>query len=80
MMWRRVKEGTPTTSIEPYKAPKIIYKSKPIEKYSLEGEFIKEYPSIRNASIENKIDPKCIRCCLQNKQKQAGGFIYKYKK
>jgi hypothetical protein len=41
--------------------------------------FIKEFTSIQEASVEtNNLDSSLVRCC-QNKQKTAGGYIWKYK-
>jgi len=52
--------------------------SKPILQYTLEGVFIKEYPSIMEARRDN---PKGdIDSCVQGKQKQSGGFQWIYKK
>lgn len=47
-----------------------------IGKYNLEGELIKEYNSIVEAMKETNI--KSIKEVLYNKQKTAGGFIWKY--
>lgn len=40
---------------------------------------IKEYRSINEACIENKIDHKSIRDCLNHKQIHAGGYKWKKK-
>jgi hypothetical protein len=51
--------------------------SKSILQYDLNGNFIKEYPSIMEARRNN---PKGdIDSCVQGKQKQAGGFQWLYK-
>ncbi len=47
-----------------------------IGQYNLEGELIKEYPSIVSATKETKI--LSIKEVLYNKQKTSGGFIWKY--
>lgn len=78
-MWRRVPVGTSKNDIKPYSVKKIKYTPVCVKKYDKEGNFIQEYKSIRSASIDNNIDPKSIRDCLNGKQKQAGGFIYKLK-
>ena len=54
-----------------------LNKSKQITQYSLEGNFIKEWPSVTTAIAETNI--LAIPGCLKNKIKQAGGFIWKYK-
>ena len=51
------------------------YKRK-IEQYNLKNQLIKEFSSIREAMNETKI--KTIGQALQNRQKTAGGFIWKY--
>ncbi len=52
-------------------------RSKVILQYDLEGNFIKEYPSIMEARRNN---PKGdIDSCVQGKQKQAGGYQWVYK-
>ncbi len=47
-----------------------------IGQYNLEGDLIKEYDSIVNATKESGI--QTIKHVLCNKQKMAGGFIWKY--
>ena len=44
-MWRRVIDGYYPMKIEPYKEPYIV----PVEKYSLRGEFIEEFISVKEA-------------------------------
>ena len=53
--------------------------SKPIIQYDLEGNFIKEWPSITEASNLLKINLVCISMVCSNKLKTAGNFIWKYK-
>lgn len=48
---------------------------KKINQYDLKGNFIKEWESISEASKHVKGD---INSFLRGKQKQAGGFIWKY--
>lgn len=53
-------------------------KRKKVLKYDLNGNFIKEYTSMREAAKEN---PKCgtnIGAVCKGKRRQAGGFIWKY--
>jgi hypothetical protein len=50
-----------------------------INQYDLEGNFIKEWPSIRQAGLEIKgTNGETIRKCLKGLQKTAYGFIWKY--
>ncbi len=51
--------------------------SKPIIQYSMDGLFIKEYESISQAVRETGI--KSISDCCLGKQRQSGGFVWKYK-
>jgi hypothetical protein len=49
-----------------------------IKQYSLDGNLIKEYNSIAEASKDINISKGCIQCVLLNKGKTAAGFIWKY--
>lgn len=51
--------------------------SKPIIQYNKDGSFIKEYPSIKDAKRETGICS--IMDNLRNRQRTAGGYIWKYK-
>jgi group I intron endonuclease len=51
--------------------------SKPINQYDLEGNFIKEWESIIEA--KKYIGKGDIYSCCNNRQKTAGGFIWKFK-
>jgi hypothetical protein len=54
--------------------------SKAVIQYDLEGNFIKEYYSIMQASRDNKIsDSNISSVCSGKRFKTAGGFIWKYK-
>ena len=50
---------------------------KSIKQYTLEGEYIKTFSSINEASEVLNISIKSIKNNLTNRQKQAGGFIWK---
>ena len=50
--------------------------NKPILQYDLEGNFIKEWPSISEATRYVKGD---VASCLSKRQKTAGGYIWKFK-
>lgn len=56
--------------------PKI---SKPVLQYTLDMVFVKEYPSISEASRQSNIQQNSINLCCQGKLKTAGGYIWKYK-
>ncbi len=53
---------------------------KSIIQYDLEGNFIREWSSTREASKELNIRETSISQNLTNKQKTSGGYIWKYKK
>ena len=48
--------------------------------YSKSGEFIAEYPSIKEAEKQTGCYQGSICNCCKGKRKSAGGFIWKYKK
>lgn len=58
-------------------------RGKPVLQYDLQGNFIKEYPSYREAQRETGITTIDVVCrgARQKRKKQitAGGFIWKYK-
>lgn len=56
-------------------------KGKPVLQYDSEGNFIKEYPSATEASIQIGINNKNISLVASGKsyRKKAGGFMWKYK-
>lgn len=61
-------------------AGSISKRSKPVLQYSLSGEFIKEFPSIRNASHANSVDHARISfVCMGRRFNSAGGFMWRYK-
>jgi group I intron endonuclease len=62
--------------------PKSFYdkKNKPVIQYDLNNNIIKEWNSIKEASIELNINSGSISNCINMKrQKTAGGFIWKIK-
>ena len=63
-----------------YKEKISIIKSKPVLQYSLNLEFIQEFPSQTYAGkIINKPQSAISECC-SGKRESAYGFIWKYKK
>lgn len=50
-----------------------------ILQFSLDGEFIREFNSIKEASEEISISKSAIVHCLKGKTKKAGGYKWKYK-
>jgi group I intron endonuclease len=57
----------------------IKAKSKTILQYTLEGIFIKEWESGKQASINLNIAQPNINSCCNYKVKSAGGFVWKFK-
>lgn len=56
-----------------------IKKKVPIEQYTLDGKFIKEYPSALDAYKETGIWKESIRNCMNKRSKSAGKYMWKYK-
>ena len=57
----------------------LLAHRKVILQFSLGGEFIKEFNSIKEASEEISISKPAIVHCLKGKTKKAGGYKWKYK-
>lgn len=57
---------------------KIEKQSIPILQFTKSGEFIKEWPSLREASRQLGISHKNICHCLKGRHKSAGGFVWRY--
>ena len=53
--------------------------SKPVEQYTLDGVFVAEYPSIKEAERQTGISNSNICQCCKGNKKSAGGYIWKYK-
>lgn len=52
---------------------------KPVLQYTLDMEFVAEYPSAAEAERQTGIFNTAILQCCKNRYKQAGGYIWKYK-
>lgn len=60
--------------------PKVKnFNNKIIHQFDINGNFLKEWPSAREVERELKILSSAISCCLKNKTKTSGGYIWKYK-
>lgn len=53
---------------------------KPVEQYTIQGQFIKEWEAGKIAAIELGLNYQGISNCALGKSKSSGGFIWKYKK
>lgn len=51
---------------------------KPVDQYSVGGEFIATYIHIYEASEKTGVDRSTISKCCQNEQRKSGGFIWRY--
>lgn len=51
--------------------------SKPVLQYTLDGEFVREWPSIMEAARNGYYQGHVVACC-QGKRKAHKGFIWKY--
>lgn len=62
-----------------YIKPQSKIQNKPIYQYDINGNFIKEYVSIRQAAKENNIDYRPIYLCCENENRLSyKNFIYGY--
>lgn len=75
--WREGKES-PMYGRKPSENTLLAHR-KVILQFSLDGEFIKEFSSIKEASGEIGISKPAIVHCLKGKTKKAGGYKWKYK-
>ena len=55
-----------------------LYSAKRIGQYDLNGNFIQEFPSARQAARELNLDSSTISKVCRGKNKTHGGFIFKY--
>ncbi len=56
-----------------------ISKSIPISQFSKNGDWIRDWSSAKDASMELNISHGNINSCCKRKRKTAGGYIWKYK-
>lgn len=52
---------------------------KKVFQFDLNDNYIKEYPSIKEASRINNLDAATISRCCHNKKNTSGGFKWKFK-
>lgn len=55
-----------------------VTRRKPVNQYDLNGRFLKQYPSIAEASRQTGCGQKEIILVARGKHRHAGGFIWKY--
>lgn len=55
-------------------------RGKPVLQYTLDGQFVAEYPSILEAERKTGFNAAHIsKCCMGIKYKKVGGYIWRYK-
>ena len=80
--WRKY-EGH-TNPIEPYKkevpleSKKKMQHPRAVDQYTLDGEYIKTFPSIKDAQEYLGVPRGSIGKCCQNKRKTSNGYRWKY--
>ncbi len=65
-------------NIEKHRKAMAKASGKPVIQYTKEGEFVKQYISIKDAGRLSGVTDSNIRRVLQNYTKTAGGYIWKY--
>ena len=50
----------------------------PVNQYTLDGEFVKRYPSIKKAKEENGWSKENISLCCNHKRNQSNGYIWRH--
>lgn len=77
--WGKGKEKIGKKQEKKFKERLVALKSKCILQFNKNGDFIKEWDSIKNASESTKIHRENIGCVLRGITKTAGGYKWKYK-
>ena len=76
--WKKVELPCEQNSIAPIVKKKISGEARKIKQFSLDGNYIRMYDSIADAVRQTGINSKSIRDAANGKQKQAGGYKWKY--
>lgn len=76
-IWRHKGDELKQEDVDKHKP--YHYQERAVEQYSLNGEFIKKYKSIKAATEENRFNNDSNIClCCNGKSKTAYGYIWKY--
>ena len=67
------------THIENVREAIIQKQGRPVNQYSLDGEFIREWRCIAEAADFYKVDRTSLGRCCKGKFKKSAGFVWKYK-
>lgn len=62
-------------------APQLMrnnWRSKKVAQYSLDGDLIKVWPSLREVERDTGFDHGCVGACCNGKVKKSYGYIWKY--
>ena len=76
--WRRFPADEVPVTIEPIVLEPLDRTIKPLALIDENNKVIKAYPSLRNASKDNNVDPHTIRDLLSGKTKTAKGLKFRY--
>lgn len=76
--WKKVELPCEQNSIAPIVEKKVSGEARKIKQFSLDGNYIRMYDSIADAVRQTGINSKSIRDAANGKQKQAGGYKWKY--
>ena len=61
-------------------ARRAVARSKPVQQYTRDGEFVAEYPSAAEAMRQTGISDITIAKCAKGERKSAGKFIWRFAK
>ena len=76
-IWRHKGDELNIDDLDKHKP--FRYQCKPINQYSIKGDFIKRYDSIKEAATENGFkNSSNILCCCKGKTRSAYGYVWKY--
>ena len=77
-IWRFKTENDYPLKIEKVIITKKASKQSIVYQYSLSGELLNTFNSMKEASIKTNVSVKSISNCCNYKSKSAGGFVWKY--
>ena len=75
----KMNGGCPKCSAKRRGKLRSVMAKKPILQFGLEGNFIMEWPSAIDASVQLKCSATNIRECANGKRATAAGYVWKYK-
>lgn len=73
-IWRRKGEDVGEIDFDRYS----LYRARPVKQYSLDGEELASFRSIKDASEETGIQRLSIINCAKGKFRTAGGYVWRY--